>query len=67
MFHCFRHTRTTKWVEAGFSDLIIMRATGHTTLEAYKTYVKLDPSAVMRLVANPDKTGQKSLQNAVNA
>ena len=20
VFHCFRHTRTTRWVEAGFSD-----------------------------------------------
>jgi integrase len=50
VFHCFRHTRTTRWVEAGFSDEIIRRATGHASLEAYRTYVKLDPSAVMRLV-----------------
>jgi len=50
VFHCLRHTRTTKWVEMGFSDEIIRRATGHKSLEAYQQYIKLDPSAVMRLV-----------------
>ena len=50
VFHCLRHTRTTKWVEAGFSDEIVRRATGHKSLEAYQRYVKLDPAAVMRLV-----------------
>jgi integrase len=62
-FHCLRHTRTTKWVEMGFSDEIIRRATGHRTLDAYRTYVKLDPLAVMRLVeAKPDTNGIKSAQ-----
>jgi integrase len=71
VFHSLRHTRTTKWVEAGFSDEIIRRATGHKSLDAYRNYVKLDPSAVMRLVEvegkelntdfqKPDKTGYKS-------
>ena len=50
VFHCFRSTRTTTWVEMGYSDEIIRRATGHRTLEAYQQYIKLDPSAVMRLV-----------------
>jgi integrase len=50
VFHCLRHTRTTKWVEAGFSDEIVRRATGHKSLSAYQQYVKLDPHAVMRLV-----------------
>ena len=50
VFHCLRHTRTTKWVEAGFSDEIIRRATGHKNLAAYRTYIKLDPHVVMRLV-----------------
>jgi integrase len=55
VFHCFRHTRTTKWVEMGFSDELIRRATGHKSLEAYRNYVKItDPSAVMRLVARDD-------------
>jgi integrase len=54
-FHCLRHTRTTRWVEMGFSDEIIRRATGHRTLAAYQNYVKLDPAVVMRLV---DGTGQ---------
>jgi integrase len=66
VFHCFRHTRTSKWVEMGFSDEIVRRATGHKTLEAYQQYVKLDPNAVMRLVEdkNPktDKNGIKSSQ-----
>jgi len=50
VYHCLRHTRTTKWVEAGFSDEIVRKATGHISLEAYRTYVKLNPSVVMRLV-----------------
>ena len=56
VFHCLRHTRTTKWVEAGFSDEIIRRATGHRDLRAYQNYVKLDPAVVMRLVENGIKT-----------
>jgi integrase len=55
-FHCLRHTRTTRWVEMGFSDEIIRRATGHRTLAAYQNYVKLDPAVVMRLV---DGSGQR--------
>ena len=50
VFHSLRHTRTTKWVEAGFSDEIIRRATGHRSLTAYQQYIRLDPAAVMRLV-----------------
>jgi integrase len=56
VFHCLRHTRTTKWVEAGFSDEIIRRATGHRDMRAYQNYVKLDPAVVMRLVENGIKT-----------
>jgi integrase len=63
VFHCLRHTRTTRWVEAGFSDEIIRRATGHKSLEAYRTYIKLDPSVVMRLVqAEVHTDGIKSSQ-----
>jgi len=36
VFHSLRHSRTTKWVEMGFSDEIIRRATGHKSLEAYQ-------------------------------
>ncbi|MBC8357365.1 MAG: site-specific integrase, partial [Candidatus Aminicenantes bacterium] len=46
VFHCLRHTRTSKWVEMGFSDEIVRRATGHKSLEAYQKYIKLDPSVV---------------------
>jgi integrase len=67
VFHCLRHTRTTKWVEAGFSDEIIRRATGHKSLEAYRNYVKVGPQAVMMLVAakdvETDNNGTKSLQS----
>lgn len=67
VFHCLRHTRTTKWVEMGYSDEIIRRATGHRSLEAYQNYIKLDPHAVMRLVVEEktkaDKNGIKSLQS----
>jgi len=61
VFHCLRHTRTTKWVELGFSDEIIRRATGHKSLEAYQRYVKLDPSAVMRLVEKSHTNRIKSV------
>jgi integrase len=66
VFHCFRHTRTTKWVEMGFSDEIIRRATGHISLEAYRNYVKqVDPHTVMRLVKNSktDNSGIKLAQS----
>jgi len=56
VFHSLRHSRVTKWVEMGYSDEIIRMASGHVSLEAYRTYVKLNPSVVMRLVIpdNPD-------------
>ena len=67
MFHCLRHTRTTKWVEQGFSDEIIRRATGHKSLEAYQRYVKLDPHVVMRLVeGDQTKNGQNRDKIAVS-
>ena len=53
VFHCLRHSRTSKWVEAGFSDEIVRRATGHKSLDAFKRYVHLDPAVVMRLVSSP--------------
>jgi len=64
VFHCLRHTRTTRWVEAGFSDEIVRRATGHRSLGAYQQYIKLDPYAVMRLVEIPktDKNGTRLTQ-----
>jgi integrase len=49
-FHCFRHTRISRWVAEGHSDEIIRRASGHDSLKAYKDYVKLDPAAICRLV-----------------
>ena len=62
-----RHTRASKWVEAGFSDEIIRRATGHRSLAAYQQYVKLDPYAIMRLVdtgeIKPDKIGIKTAES----
>jgi integrase len=50
VFHCLRHTRTSKWVQEGFSDEVVRRATGHKTLAAYQRYVKLGPEHIMRLV-----------------
>ncbi len=67
VFHCLRHTRTSRWVEKGFSDEIVRRATGHKTLEAYQQYIKLDPHVVMKLVENKkskrDKNETKSVQS----
>jgi len=66
-FHCLRHTRTTKWVETGFSDEIVRCATGHKSLEACQRYVKLDPAVVMRLVdtekGNADNSGIKTVES----
>jgi integrase len=50
VFHCLRHTRISKWVDAGWSDEIIRRASGHRSLDAYRRYIKLDRHVVMRLV-----------------
>jgi integrase len=58
VFHCLRHTRVSKWVEAGYSDEITRRATGHRSLEAYQRYIKLKPSAVMRLVSEESDTNR---------
>ena len=67
VFHCFRHTRTSKWVSMGFPDEIVRRATGHKNLDAYQQYIKLDPHAVMRLVieegTKTDNYGIKSSQS----
>jgi integrase len=65
VFHCFRHTRITRWVEMGFSDEIIRRASGHKDLKSYRNYIKLDPHSVMRLVENQnrDKTATKLVRN----
>jgi integrase len=60
VFHSLRHTRTTLWVEEGWSDQIIMKATGHKSLEVYQGYVHLDASSVMRLVSREGKAGEKS-------
>ncbi|MCJ7594016.1 MAG: hypothetical protein MUO52_04495, partial [Desulfobacterales bacterium] len=66
VFHSLRHTRVTKWVEAGFSDEIIRRATGHKDLGAYRNYIKLDASAVMRLVEKiTDNSRIKTTDKAV--
>ena len=64
VFHCLRHTRTSMWVEAGFSDEIVRRATGHKSLAAYQQYVKLDPKAIMRLTHNKIKKGQNGTKVA---
>jgi integrase len=64
VFHCLRHSRTSLWVEAGFSDEIIRRATGHASLEAYRAYVKLDPAVVMRLVEDGIQTAHNPREAA---
>jgi len=57
VFHSLRHTRITKWVEAGFSDEIIRRASGHHSLSAYRAYVNIkDAAPIMNLVRVPEKT-----------
>ena len=67
VFHSLRHTRTSRWVEAGFSDEIVRRATGHRSLRAYQIYVKLDPSVVMRLVeTKTDNSGTKLAESPVS-
>jgi integrase len=50
VFHCFRHTRITKWVDEGWSDAHIRLASGHKDMSSYREYHHLDPASVMRLV-----------------
>lgn len=53
VFHSLRHTRTTKWVEQGWSDELIRRATGHKSLDSYRKYVNItDARPIMKLVKN---------------
>ena len=65
VFHCLRYTRTSRWVEMGFSDEIIRRATGHKSLEAYQKYVKLDPKSVMRLVSKTHTNDIKTAETGI--
>jgi integrase len=67
VFHSLRHSRITLWVQAGFSDELIRRASGHRSLAAYQRYVRLDPAAVMRLVENGVKPGQNLSKAASSA
>ncbi|MEJ2730881.1 MAG: tyrosine-type recombinase/integrase [Deltaproteobacteria bacterium] len=67
VFHCFRRTRITKWIEMGFSDEIIRRASGHKSLEAYREYVTLGPQSVMCLVRQSDKKAIIFQPNAADA
>ncbi len=69
VFHGLRHSRITRWVEAGFSDEIIRRASGHASLEAYREYTKkLNPSVVMRLVKSEKRqqTGNEKPEEAIS-
>ena len=63
VFHCLRHTKTSKWVEMGFSDEIVRKATGHKSLEAYRRYVRLTPASVMRLVRNQKRIIRDNLED----
>jgi integrase len=63
VFHCLRSTWTSQRIEQGFSEEIIRRATGHSSLKAFQSYVKLDASAVMRLVeTNSDNFSTKTME-----
>ena len=50
VIHCFRHTRTSLWVEMGWSDQVVRMATGHKSLEAFNRYIHLDARSVFNLV-----------------
>jgi len=61
-FHCLRHTRISKWVEADFNLEKIRRATGHKSLDAFQRYVHLDKPGIMALVA-PCENATKMREN----
>ena len=67
LFHSFRSTRISKWVELGYSDEIIRRASGHRNLKTFQRYVKIGPSSVFRLVQDPQNNSgtKKALSLAV--
>lgn len=55
VFHSFRHTRTTLWIEMGYSDEVVRLATGHKSLEAYRRYARPDAGMVMYLLQENDE------------
>jgi len=66
VFHCFRHTRVTKWIEAGFSDEVVRRASGHHSLTAYRAYVNItDALPIMNLVRVTRETGKSGTKSNV--
>lgn len=67
VFHCLRRTRTTKWVELGYSDELVRTATGHRSLEAYRQYVKPGPAALMRLVGGGGNKHTEPARGAAHA
>jgi integrase len=63
VFHSLRHTRVTKWVESGFSDEIIRRASGHHSLNSYRRYVNIrDARPIMNLVKVSEKPDNSSIK-----
>lgn len=64
VFHCFRHTRISKWVEDGWSDSHIRLASGHKDPSVYSEYIHLDAYSVMRLVGGSRVERIKTIENA---
>ena len=67
VFYCLGHARTSTWVEMGFSNETIGWATGHKSLESYRTYVKLEPAAIMRLVDAPKQKTEIADNSGIKA
>jgi integrase len=66
-WHSFRVTRVTRWIQKGFSDELIRRASGHQTLESYKRYANPKKHAVMLLVNGENsKRSRNGIKIAVN-
>jgi len=66
-WHSFRVTRVTRWIQKGFSDELIRRASGHESLESYKRYANPKKHAVMLLVEDGNSKQHKNgIQIAVN-
>jgi integrase len=66
-WHSFRVTRVTRWIQKGFSDELIRRASGHESLESYKRYANPKKHAIMMLVQDENsKRHKNSITIAVN-
>jgi integrase len=56
-FHDLRHTAITRWLEAGISPTLAMKASGHSQFRTFLRYVNPDVDTVREFAARLNATG----------